>query len=84
MTARIHFVNKSKGKEKMHIAQEDEDEEDESSLLMVLANDHTHMLLQGMSGSPIDDMWYLDTGASSHMTSMKTFYQSLMNLTKEW
>ena len=22
-------------------------------------------------------MWYLDTGASSHMTGMKTFYQSL-------
>ena len=35
------------------------------------------MLLQGMSGSPIDDMWYIDTRASKHMTGMKTFYQSL-------
>ena len=30
-----------------------------------------------MNSSPIDDMWYLDMGASSHMTSMKSFYQSL-------
>ena len=49
----------------MHIAQEDEDEEEESLLLMVLADEHVDVLLQGMSGSPIDDMWYLDTGASS-------------------
>ena len=68
---------KSKGKEKMHMAQEDEDEEEESSLLMVLADEHTDVLLQGMSGSHIDDMWYLDTEVSSHMTCMKTFYQSL-------
>ena len=56
----------------MHIAQEDEEEE--SSLLMVLADEHADVLLQGMNSSPIHDMWYLDTGASSHMTSMKTFY----------
>ena len=59
----------------MHIAQEDEEEE--SSLLMVLADEHADVLLHGMNSSPIDDMWYLDTGASSHMTSMKNFYQSL-------
>ena len=59
----------------MHIAQEDEEEE--SSLLMVRADEHPDVLLQGMNSSPIDDMWYLDTGASSHMTCMKTFYQSL-------
>ena len=44
---------------------------------MVLDDEHGDVLLQGMSGSPIDDMWYLDTRASNHMTSMKTFYQSL-------
>ena len=44
---------------------------------MALADEHADVLLQGMSGSPIDDMWYQDMGASSHITSMKTFYQSL-------
>ena len=44
---------------------------------MVLADEHADVLLQGMKSSPIDDMWYLDTGASSHMIGMKTFYQSL-------
>ena len=43
----------------------------------MILDEHADVLLQGMSGSPIDDMWYLDIGASSHMTSMKTFYQSL-------
>ena len=45
--------------------------------LVVILDEHADVLLQGTSGSPIDDMWYLDIGASSHMTSMKTFYQSL-------
>ena len=66
--------DKSKGKEKMQMSQE---YEEESSLLMVLANEHANVLLQGMNGSPINDMWYLDTGASSRTTGMKTFYQSL-------
>ena len=44
---------------------------------MVLADEHADVLLQGMNSSPIDDMWYLDTRASSHMTGMKTFSQSL-------
>ena len=59
------------------MAQEDDDKEDESSLLIVLPDEHTNMLLQGMSDSLSDDMWYLDTRASNHMTSMKTFYHSL-------
>ena len=29
------------------------------------------------SGSPIDDIWYLDTIASNYMTGMKTFYHPL-------
>ena len=77
-----HFENecelpkedKSKRKEKMHMAQEDEEEE--LWLLMVLANEHANVLLQGMNNSPIDDMWYLDTRASSRMTGMNTFFQS--------
>ena len=61
----------------MHVTQEDEDEEEESSLLMVIADEHENVLLQGMSDSLIYYMWYLDTGASIHITSMKTFYHSL-------
>ena len=53
--------DKSKGKEKMHMAQEDEDKEDESLLIIVLADEHMNVLFQGMSDSPSDDMWYLDT-----------------------
>ena len=37
--------DKSKGTEKIHMAQEDEDEEDESSLLMALADEHANVLL---------------------------------------
>ena len=69
--------DKSKGKEKMDMAQEDEDKKDESSLIIVLGDEHMNVLLQGMSDSPSDDMWYLDIGEISHMTSIKTFYHSL-------
>ena len=77
-----HFANdcelpkrdKSKGKEKMNMVQEEE----ESSLLMMIADEHANALLQGMSSeTPIDDMRYLYMSASNHMTSMKTFYQYL-------
>ena len=45
---------KSMGKEKMNMAQEEEDKEDESSLLIMIADEDTIVLLQGMSsGTPI-------------------------------
>ena len=44
---------------------------------MVIAYEHASVLLQGVSsGTPIGDMWYLVMGVSSHMSNMKTFYQS--------
>ena len=46
-------------------------------------NEHGNVLLQGMNNSPIDDMWYLNMGASSHMIDMKTFPQSLDESHKE-
>ena len=46
--------DKSKGKEKIHMAQEDEEEE--SSLLMVLADEYADVLVQGMNSPPMDDM----------------------------
>ena len=68
----------------MNVAQEEEDEDEESSMLIVIVGEHGDVLLQGMSrGSPIDDMWYLDTGVSIHMSGIKSFYCPLMNLTKE-
>ena len=43
---------------------------------------HANVLLQGINSvSPLDDMWYLDTGASSHRTSMNS-YQSLDKINK--
>ena len=41
--------DKTKGKEKTHMAQEDEGEE--SSLLIVLADEHVDVLLQGINNS---------------------------------
>ena len=88
-----HFANdcelpkrdNSKGKDKMNMTrEEEEDGEEESSLLMMIADEHANELLQGMSSeTPIDDMWYVDISASSHMTSMKTFCQYLDEFTKE-
>ena len=47
----------------MSMAQEEKDDEEEEPLfLMVIADEHVDVLLQGMnSGTPIDDIWYLDT-----------------------
>ena len=45
----------------MNMPHEDEDEEKESSLLMAVAHEHESVLLQGLSGSHIDDMWCLGT-----------------------
>ena len=65
--------HKSKGKEKVNVTQEKEEEE--SSLLVVLADEHANMLLQGVSGVfSHDDMWYLDTRVKSHMNVRKSFY----------
>ena len=41
---------------------------------MNMTDKHADLLLQGISSSPIDDIWPLDTRASNHMTGMKTFY----------
>ena len=40
----------------MYMAQEEEDEDKESPFLMVIADEHADVLLQGISGSPVDDV----------------------------
>ena len=48
---------------------------EESNLFMAYIED---VLLQGVQEMKIqDNLWYLDTGASSHMTSMKSYFNSI-------
>ena len=47
----------------------------ESKLFMAYIED---ILLQGVQEMNIqDNLWYLDTGASSHMTGMRSYFQSI-------
>ena len=47
----------------------------ESKLFMAYTQD---ILLQGVQEMKIyDNLWYLDTGASSHMTGMRSFFKSI-------
>ena len=70
--------DKSKGKDKLNVAHEDEEE---SSFLVVLADEHDDLLLHDnmktRGGFPYDNMWYLDTNVSSHMTSRRSHYHFL-------
>ena len=42
---KCYNFQKSKGKDKIHMAQEDEDEEEKSSLLMVISDEHEDVLI---------------------------------------
>ena len=63
---------KMKGKEEK--ANVTEETEEESALMMVVSDECGELLLEGMNDPHNDCMWYLDTGASSHMTGKKTFF----------
>ena len=66
---------KKKGKEeKVNVTEETEEE---SALMMVVCDEYGELLLQGTNDSYDDRMWYLDTGASSHMTSKKSFFHKI-------
>ena len=63
--------NRSKGEEKENMAQE----EDSASLMMPISDEHCDGLLKGVNGDfLIDNLWYLDTGATSHMTDKISFF----------
>ena len=48
---------------------------EESNLFLAYIED---ILLQGVQEMKIqDNLWYLDTGASSHMTGMRSYFQSI-------
>ena len=70
-----HAKKKKKGKdEKMNIV----DESKEESALMILSDsEFSEQLLQGNGEEVNCELWYLDTGASSHMTGIKYFCHSI-------
>ena len=45
---------------------------------MAILDEHKDILLQGLYGEIFGDSWYIDAGASSHMTSSKLFLITYM------
>ena len=66
---------KKKGKEEK--ANVNEVTKEESALMMVVSDECGELLLQGMNDPHNDRMWYLDTGASSHMIGKKEFFHNI-------
>ncbi|XP_078438351.1 uncharacterized protein LOC144708789 [Wolffia australiana] len=55
-----------------------EEEEETSALLMAFEEIDSEFLLQGAEGEhPKSDLWYLDTGATNHMTGNRNFFSQL-------
>ena len=49
-----------------------------SSLLMAVVEEASDLLLHGSEGAPSDPaLWYLDTGATNHMTVRREFFLNL-------
>ena len=70
-----HGEKKKKGKdEKANLVEESEEE---STLMIVSDSEFSERLLQGNGDDVNCDLWYLDTGASSHMTCIKLFFHSI-------
>ena len=55
----------------MNIAKESEEE---STLMIMFDSEFSERLLQGNGEEVTCELWYLDTGASSHMTCIKSFF----------
>ena len=70
-----HAEKKKKGKdEKVNIVEESEEE---SALMILSDSEFSERLLQGNGKDVNCDLCYLDTGASSHMTGIKSFFHSI-------
>ena len=54
-----------------------------SSLLMAVVEEASDLLLHGSEGAPSDPtLWYLDTGATNHMTGRREFFHSIDKSTR--
>ena len=76
-----HFADEcysdSKKKMKEEKANVAEETKEESALMMVVYDEVGELLQQGTNDPHDDCMWYLDTGASSHMTSKRAFFHKI-------
>ena len=70
-----HAEKKKKGKEEK--ANLVEEFEEESALMIPSDSEFSKRLLQGNGDEVNCDLWYLDTGASSHTTGIKSFFHSI-------
>ena len=74
-----HFASecrKEKKEEKLNLSKA---EEPSSSLLMAVVEEASpEILLQGKCHATAEEDWYLDTGASSHMTGRRHFFSKLV------
>ena len=70
-----HAEKKKKGKEEK--ANLVEESKEESALMILLDSEFNEKLLQGNGDDVNCDLWYLDTGASSHMIGIKSFFHSI-------
>ena len=58
----------------MNIAEESKEE---SALMILSDSEFSEQLLQGNGEEVNCELWCLDTGASSHMTGIKSFFHSI-------
>ena len=74
LTSVIQTQRKKGKEEKVNIIEETEEE---SALMMVVSDEYGELLLKGTNDTYDDRMWYLDRGASSHMTGKKSFFHKI-------
>ena len=60
-----------------------EESEEESALMILFDSEFSERLFQGGGDDVNCDLWYLDTGASSHMTGIKSIFHSI-NKDETW
>ena len=76
-----HFADEcysdSKKKRKEEKANVAEATQEESAIMMVVSDEVGELLQQGTNDPHDDCMWYLDTGASSHMTGKRAFFHKI-------